>query len=358
MLRTNHFPLILGLLKKISHVLGRLSFIIFVIPSFNTYAKAPDLSVTVLAAELKLSWSPTEELASYRLYYAPSPYEGPDTVNFIDLGRNLSISGLLPENSKFFVAVSSLVDGVESELSNIEEFSITLKSQKGLSCEELNSDAIDSDADGICDLLDPAPDTAAIKDSIVNLANDFANRILLSDDNTRLINAAVFQNYSTKKHEGFIYQSSAGGDPVTTPGGWFGDQMHLCRPGNFNGDQYQDIVVSSMNQFDMGNLANEADGYNQEKLPRTHIFLNDGNGAFVSGASLFQGTDHYRMRSYGPPQVADINNDGIDDILTQNLTDAFANQELDKPDQKKIWTLWQRLCQTIPITANQPKLMK
>ena len=318
MLNANQFRATTLSLKKLSLVAGQLSLMLSLILPFNAYAKAPSLSIAVLATELKLSWTPTEDLASYRLYYAPSPYEGPDTVNFIDLGRKLSISGLLPENSSFFVAVSSVVDGVESELSNIEEFSITLKSQKGLTCEELSSDAIDSDSDGICDLLDPAPESAAIKDSTANLANDFANRILLSDSGDRLINAAIFQNYSTEKHEGFIYASSAGGDPVTFPGGWFGDQMHLCRPGNFNGDQHQDIVVSSMNQFDMGNLANEADGYNQEKLPRTHIFLNDGNGAFLSGANLFQGTDYFRMRSYGPPQVADINNDGIDDILTQN----------------------------------------
>ena len=60
--------MISNLLKKVSLVLGRLSLTIFVILSFNAYAKAPDLSVTVLATELKLSWTPTEELASYRLY--------------------------------------------------------------------------------------------------------------------------------------------------------------------------------------------------------------------------------------------------------------------------------------------------
>jgi len=318
MLNANQFLATSRSLKKLSSVAGQLSLILSVILPLNAYAKAPSLSVSVLATELKLSWTPTEDLASYRLYYAPSPYEGPDTVNFIDLGRNLSISGLLPENSSFFVAVSSLVDGVESELSNIEEFSITLKSQKGLTCEELNSDAIDTDSDGICDLLDPAPEAAAVKDSIANLANDFGNRILLSDSGDRLIDAAIFQNYSVKTHEGFIYHSSSTGETVTFSGGTYNDQMNMCRVGNFNGDQFEDIVVSSNNQFDLGNLVDDSDGINQEKLPRTHIFLSDGKGSYVSGSNLFDGTAHFRMRSYGQPQVADLNNDGIDDILSQN----------------------------------------
>ena len=159
---------------------------------------------------------------------------------------------------------------------------------------------------------------SAFENSIFNAENDYGNRILLSEDESRLIDGAIFQNYSTKKHEGYIYESSAGGEQVTFPGGWYGDEMHLCRPGNFNDDQYEDIVVSSMNRFDMSNLANESDGINQEKLPRTHIFLNDGKGSYVSGSNLFEGTAHHRMRSYGQPQVADLNNDGIDDILSQN----------------------------------------
>ena len=91
MLNANQFLATSRSLKKLSSVAGQLSLILSVILPLNAYAKAPSLSVSVLATELKLSWTPTEDLASYRLYYAPSPYEGPDTVNFIDLGRNLSI---------------------------------------------------------------------------------------------------------------------------------------------------------------------------------------------------------------------------------------------------------------------------
>lgn len=82
---------------------SRLPCIILIALSLNAYAEAPDLSVRVLAAELKLSWTPTDETASYRLYYAPSPYEGPNTVNSIDLGKSLSISGLLPEGASFLL---------------------------------------------------------------------------------------------------------------------------------------------------------------------------------------------------------------------------------------------------------------
>lgn len=304
--------------KKFSLMHSRLPCMILIALSINAHAEAPDLSVRVLAAELKLSWTPTDETASYRLYYAPSPYEGPNTVNSIDLGKSLSISGLLPEGASFFVAVTSLLGGVESELSNIEEFSIKLNSKKGLSCQELNLDTADSDSDDICDLLDPAPETPAFEGSVANSINDFGNRILLSDGGDRLIDAAIFQNYSIKEHKGFIYHSSATGETVTFPGGTYNDQMNMCRPGNFNGDQFEDLVISSNNQFDLGNLVDDSDGINQEKLPRTHIFLNDGKGSYVSGSNLFVDTAHYRMRSYGQPQVADLNNDGIDDILSQN----------------------------------------
>jgi hypothetical protein len=158
----------------------------------------------------------------------------------------------------------------------------------------------------------------AFENSISKAKNDIGNRVFLSKDESRLIDAALFQNYSTEKHEGFIYHSSAGGETVEFPGSWFGDGMNMCRTGNFNSDQYEDIVVSSNNKFDLGNLKNESDGINQEKLPRTHIFLNDGKGSYISGSNLFDGAAHYRMRSYGQPQVADLNNDGIDDILSQN----------------------------------------
>jgi len=181
----------------------------------------------------------------------------------------------------------------------------------------------------------------AFENSIINAENSFGNRIILSKDESRLIDLGLFQNYSIEKHEGYIYESSAEGGTVTFPGGWYGDEMHLCRPGNFNSDEYEDIVVNSMNGFEWGNLANENDGINAEKLPRTHIFLNDGKGSYISGYNLFEGTAHHRMRSYGQPQVADLNNDGIDDILSQNggggdgygqLTDHGIGLFLSKPD--------------------------
>ncbi|MDC1346262.1 YfcL family protein [Glaciecola sp.] len=62
---------------------------------------------------------------------------------------------------------------------------------------------------------------------------------------------------------------------------------------------------------------------------------------FIS--SYFHG--HFSLAVSMVPDASENSVNNLDDILTQNLTDAFANQELDKPDQKKIWTLWQRLRQ-------------
>ena len=66
---------------------------------------------------------------------------------------------------------------------------------------------------------------------------------------------------------------------------------------------------------------------------------------FIS--SYFHG--HFSLAvSMVPEMEANPNNhaqslETLNQILTQNLTDAFTNQELDELDQQKVWTLWQRL---------------
>ena len=100
-------------------------------------------------------------------------------------------------------------------------------------------------------------------------------------------------------------------------GDYYGALMHYCTVGNLNGDEFEDLVVSSTNFFNTTNATFQSDILNVEKLPRTHLFINNGDGSYSAGNGLFQGVGHHRILSYGSPFVADLNNDGIDDILSQ-----------------------------------------
>ncbi|MDG1122414.1 MAG: YfcL family protein [Glaciecola sp.] len=77
----------------------------------------------------------------------------------------------------------------------------------------------------------------------------------------------------------------------------------------------------------------------------------DLDNIVVNGSDdeLFISSYFHGHFSLAVSMVSDTSQDllsSLDEILTQNLTDAFTNQELDKPDQQKIWNLWQRLRNT------------
>ena len=83
-------------------------------------------------------------------------------------------------------------------------------------------------------------------------------------------------------------------------------------------DRYEDLLVNSSSFFNTTNAKEPYDITNPERLRRAHILLNDGNGSYSSARNLFQSEEYFRISSYGPAHAADLNNDGIDDILTQN----------------------------------------
>lgn len=79
----------------------------------------PVLSHRIQETQLSLSWTPTIHADAYRIYYAPLPYEGPQTVGSLDVGTSTSLSGQLPVGAQYGIAVTGLANGIESNWSNI-----------------------------------------------------------------------------------------------------------------------------------------------------------------------------------------------------------------------------------------------
>jgi len=104
-----------------------LSILTFTVISTNAFAiDAPILSVTTANSDLSLSWSNVPGATGYKLYFAPNPYLGPNTISSVDIGTNTSFSVTLWDGASFFIAVTAL-DGSasgESNYSNIELFTI------------------------------------------------------------------------------------------------------------------------------------------------------------------------------------------------------------------------------------------
>jgi len=92
-------------------------------PAFANMQATP-LSVEQNAKTVTVSWEPVEGAAGYRLYYAPYPYTGPDSIADIDMGNQTTFSLELPSGVAFYVAVTAYNELDESDFSNIESFVI------------------------------------------------------------------------------------------------------------------------------------------------------------------------------------------------------------------------------------------
>ena len=79
----------------------------------------PVLNQRVNNTVLSLSWTASKDADRYKLYYAPLPYTGPETIEVIDMGQLTEISAPLPVGSQFGIAITSFSNGIESSFSNI-----------------------------------------------------------------------------------------------------------------------------------------------------------------------------------------------------------------------------------------------
>jgi len=83
---------------------------------------APILAVVTSGAQVTLSWNSVNDATGYTLYYAPSPYTGPESIRSVDLGNQTGISVVLWKGASFFVAVTAYNSVGSSNYSNIGYF--------------------------------------------------------------------------------------------------------------------------------------------------------------------------------------------------------------------------------------------
>ena len=86
----------------------------------------PGLSLVVQGDSVTATWSPVNVATGYKLFYAPFPYTGPDTIGVIDLGNQTSFSAELWNGASFYIAITAYNDEGESEFSNVEWFIINM----------------------------------------------------------------------------------------------------------------------------------------------------------------------------------------------------------------------------------------
>jgi len=85
---------------------------------------APNLTTSVSGTTVTVSWTQVSGAAGYRLYYAPCPYTGPDSIRSADMGSLTGISVGLWKGASFYVAATSYNSAGSSGYSNIVHFAI------------------------------------------------------------------------------------------------------------------------------------------------------------------------------------------------------------------------------------------
>jgi len=89
-----------------------------------TMPTPPILSMHKVGLQLRGGWPYEVGIEGYKLYYAPFPYTGPDSIKSVDLGDKLSFVYNLNDGDSYYIAVKAYNKTSESDFSNIELFSI------------------------------------------------------------------------------------------------------------------------------------------------------------------------------------------------------------------------------------------
>lgn len=142
-----------------------ISFIVAVSPlCLATLAFAaptpPVLTLETNGLNVTISWTEVTGASGYKLYYAPYPFDGPQTIGSVDVGNKTTQSYHLWKNAAFLIGVKAYGSG-ESDYSNIEHFVMGPPSPEWVDNDgdgfiEIDGDCNDSDpiispiADEIC----------------------------------------------------------------------------------------------------------------------------------------------------------------------------------------------------------------
>ena len=155
----------------------------------------------------------------------------------------------------------------------------------------------------------------------INLTGKYSyengSHIYIESEKENIFNLPLSWIYSFRKHSGYTYGNSPSGEPIIFGAGWYGNMVLTCRNANLNGDEYPDLVTQSTSGWQAGNNVDETDFINPERRPRVHFYINQGDGFFVDGIELLDvNDDYFRIHTYKDIFIADLNNDGLDDIMT------------------------------------------
>ncbi len=80
---------------------------------------APQVKLAVQGRFARLFWQAVDGALYYVLYYAPFPYQGPETIGSANLGNITEISATLPQGFAYYLALKSARGDDISEFSNI-----------------------------------------------------------------------------------------------------------------------------------------------------------------------------------------------------------------------------------------------
>lgn len=152
-------------------------------------------------------------------------------------------------------------------------------------------------------------ENSSLKTGIYSQSN--GTDILIDKGASLVVNIPIIQHSSYRKFSGYYYEPY----DITYPPGFYGDQIASSQIANLNGDQYPDAVIMTMGTYQINEYSEEKDALNPERVPRVHFLINKGNGQFENGDHLIK-SNIDRVYSYKQVMVGDLNNDGLDDILT------------------------------------------
>jgi len=84
--------------------------------------EAPEMSYGTTGLNIAVAWTEVNDATGYALYYAPSPYTGPTSIESLDMGSNTSFSADLWDGAAYYLAIKAYNAEGNSEYSNIGHF--------------------------------------------------------------------------------------------------------------------------------------------------------------------------------------------------------------------------------------------
>ena len=146
----------------------------------NAIPSAPILSSDTDGIQLSLNWSAVSSASGYKLYYAPSPYTGPESVEILELGNTTSIGGTLWADAAFFIGITAYDADGESEISNVVQVEMT---DENLFNDYMNSEHFDvTNWDEYEAVLDQIKSFYGILPTTINVSPTWFNSLQISPD--------------------------------------------------------------------------------------------------------------------------------------------------------------------------------